>query len=107
MEEIQKTIMKQQFRFPQHISCWMKSGKKNGGKQYIDLIAPIEAQTGEVYAFTPDHKLFSHDCRHLTRAGAMYYARILPLDIIFEKGYTDAAYPQEINHENIVCGNGG
>lgn len=81
--------------------------KKEWGKQYIDLIAPIEAQTGEVYAFTPDHKLFSHDCRHLTRAGAMYYARILPLDIIFEKGYTDAAYPQEINHENIVCGNGG
>lgn len=57
---------------------------------YIDLIEPIEAQTGKVYAFTPDHKLFSHDCRHLTRAGAMYYARILPLDIIFGKGYTDA-----------------
>ncbi len=57
--------------------------KKEWGDQYIDLIKPVEAAEGRVHVFTPEHKFFSHDCRHLTKAGASYYAQVLPFDRIF------------------------
>ena len=33
-----------------------------------------------IKVFTPDNKFISQDCRHLTPAGAKWYASILKLD---------------------------
>lgn len=49
------------------------------GDNYIDFIAPILQEDGSVRAFTDDGKYISQDCRHLTRAGAQYYSRIMNL----------------------------
>lgn len=46
------------------------------GDHYIDLIEPMITE-GRVRIFTDDNKFISEDCRHLTEAGAKYYARIL------------------------------
>ncbi len=57
--------------------------KKLYGKYYIDFIAPVLRKDGNVSAFTDDGKYISQDCRHLTRGGAKYYARIFNLKTIF------------------------
>lgn len=44
---------------------------------YIDMIAPVQHQDGSVRVFSDDGKFISQDCRHLTRAGAQYYASII------------------------------
>jgi peptidoglycan/LPS O-acetylase OafA/YrhL len=54
------------------------------GDRYIDLLGPVTVD-GKVRVFTDDNMLISQDCRHLTQAGAQYYARILDLDAILEK----------------------
>ena len=50
---------------------------------YIDFIAPVLHENGEISVFTDDNKYISQDTRHLTKAGAQYYARILDLRGIF------------------------
>lgn len=50
---------------------------------YIDFIAPVLASNGEVRIFTDTNMYISQDCRHLTEAGAKYYAKILDLEGIF------------------------
>jgi len=45
--------------------------------RYIDLIAPIQDQDGRVPVFTANHEFISQDCRHLTRFGAEFYAKVL------------------------------
>lgn len=47
------------------------------GDRYIDLIAPVADEAGMVPVFTPGGKFISQDCRHFTRAGALFYADIL------------------------------
>lgn len=49
---------------------------------YIDLIARINDENGRVPIFTPDRKFISQDCRHLTRAGAQYIARLFESDLV-------------------------
>lgn len=46
------------------------------GDHYIDLIEPMITE-GRVRIFTDDNRFISEDCRHLTEAGAKYYAKIL------------------------------
>lgn len=41
---------------------------------FIDLIAMATLPDGRVRVFTDEGLLISHDCRHLTRAGARFYA---------------------------------
>ena len=41
---------------------------------FIDLIAMATLPGGRVRVFTDEGLLISHDCRHLTRAGARFYA---------------------------------
>lgn len=41
---------------------------------YIDLIAIAKASDGNVRVFSNDGRFISQDCRHLTRAGAQFYA---------------------------------
>ena len=55
------------------------------GDHYIDMIGAVQDKDGLVRVFTDDHYFISQDCRHLTKFGAQYYARILDLSWITEK----------------------
>lgn len=58
-------------------------------EHYIDMISPIIDEEGKVPVFTPDHKMISQDCMHLTKAGAQFYASVLSSDIQrFATGFT-------------------
>ncbi len=50
------------------------------GGQYIDMMEPMFDSTGQVPVFTPEGKYISQDCRHLTKAGAQLYSRLLDLN---------------------------
>lgn len=54
------------------------------GNHYIDMIAPVQKSDGSVRVFTDDLHFISQDCRHLTRYGAKYYAKIIDLSWIAE-----------------------
>lgn len=47
------------------------------GSRFIDFVTPVQDAEGRVPVFTDDHKFISQDCRHLTRAGAEFYAAVL------------------------------
>lgn len=46
-------------------------------EKYIDLINPIIDKNLTVPVFTPECKFISQDCRHLTKAGAKYFAILI------------------------------
>ena len=52
--------------------------RKTWGDHYVELIEPV-LENGRVRVFTDDRMFISQDCRHLTEAGARYYAKILDL----------------------------
>ena len=52
--------------------------QKTWGDHYVELIEPVLIN-GRVRVFTDDNMFISQDCRHLTEAGARYYAKILNL----------------------------
>lgn len=47
--------------------------------RFVDMMGPVSRPGGRVRVFTPEGRFISQDCRHLTQAGAQYYARLLPL----------------------------
>lgn len=49
--------------------------RKIFGNDYIDLIAIAKTPDGKVRVFSDDGRFISQDCRHLTRAGAQFYAK--------------------------------
>jgi peptidoglycan/LPS O-acetylase OafA/YrhL len=51
--------------------------RRQWGGRYVDLIGLVIDDKGTVPVFTPECKLISQDCRHLTAAGARYFARLL------------------------------
>lgn len=53
--------------------------KKKYGKRFIDLIYYVKQENNRVRVFTDDYKYISSDCRHLTKAGAIFYAHKIPL----------------------------
>ena len=55
--------------------------KSQWGDQYIDMFAPV-MQKGQVRVFSDSNMYISQDTRHLTKAGAQYYARQLGLEKI-------------------------
>ena len=57
--------------------------KKAYGDMFIDLLSPVATENHEIRVFSNDKKFISHDCVHLTKAGAMHYAEILQ-DIIWK-----------------------
>lgn len=59
--------------------------KKQWGDDYIDLLTLSLIDDTHVKVFTDNNKYISQDCRHLTQAGAQWYARILDWDHIFMK----------------------
>lgn len=62
-----------------------KEDKKQWGNNYIDMIDLIKNSDGSVPVFTDDNMFISQDCRHLTEAGARYYAKLVDWETIFEK----------------------
>ena len=59
--------------------------KGQWGENYIDLLTPAMVEENNVRVFTDDNRYISQDCRHLTQAGAQWYAKILNWDNIFGK----------------------
>lgn len=57
--------------------------KKQWGDNYIDMISLIQNDEGFIPIFTDDNMFISQDCRHLTKAGARYYATLVDWDAIF------------------------
>ena len=53
------------------------------GNKYINIIGLFINNTGTMPIFTPDCKFISQDCRHFTRAGAVYCAQLLEHDTSF------------------------
>lgn len=52
-------------------------------KYYIDFVSIIIDDKNTVPVFTDDKKFISQDCRHLTKNGAKYYARLFDLKKYF------------------------
>jgi peptidoglycan/LPS O-acetylase OafA/YrhL len=59
--------------------------KKSWGDRYIDILGALTDPDGTVPVFTPDCRFLSQDCRHLTRAGAVYLAERIDLSRIFSR----------------------
>ncbi len=59
--------------------------KRQWGYKYIDLIGMNMNVEGKVPVFTPHCQFISQDGRHLTHAGAVYFAENLDFDRIFQK----------------------
>jgi peptidoglycan/LPS O-acetylase OafA/YrhL len=51
------------------------------GSRYIDFISKVIDKNGEVPVFTPTKQFISQDCRHLTRAGAQFFAQLFEDDL--------------------------
>ena len=45
------------------------------GERFLDMMAPVLTEDGMVRVFTPEHRFISADGKHLTAAGAWYYAK--------------------------------
>lgn len=69
---------KQTYRVP---DSWMQNyidkEKQMFGEQYINLMATMRLKDGSYPVFTPNHKFFSYDGIHLTKAGARRFAQLL------------------------------
>ena len=59
--------------------------KQQWGDDYIDLLTPSLVDENHVRVFTDDNRFICQDCRHLTQAGAQWYAKILDWGKIFGK----------------------
>lgn len=60
---------------------WYKLQQPN---RYVDLIGLLVDQNNHVPAFTPQCKLISQDCKHLTQDGAKYLGSLLKNDSTFK-----------------------
>ncbi|XZE45317.1 acyltransferase family protein [Pirellulaceae bacterium SH467] len=47
------------------------------GAKFVDLLSVVKEDGGRVHVITPEGKIISQDCRHLTKAGATFFARRL------------------------------
>ena len=62
-----------------------KENRKSFADDYIDLISIVKTSDGKVRVFSDDGKFISQDCRHLTRAGAQFYAREISWNQFFKE----------------------
>lgn len=63
------------------------------GKNFIDLISIVEIEGEKVRVFTDCGKFISSDCRHLTRAGAIFFANKLSLSSLLNSKNNEMFYP--------------
>lgn len=59
--------------------------RQDWGDHYIDLMSLTSKDGTSVRVFTPSGLFISQDCRHLTPAGAKWYAQVIDWEKIFEK----------------------
>lgn len=52
---------------------------------FIDMIGLVQKKNGKIPVFTEDGRFISQDCRHLTKAGAQYYASLIDLKSFLKK----------------------
>lgn len=57
--------------------------KKDWGDHYIDMIGISTLDNGSIRIFTPDGKFISHDCLHLSKDGASWFASQIDWSTIF------------------------
>ena len=55
--------------------------KDRWGTRYIDLLEKVLDEDDTVPVFTPDRMFISQDCRHLTKAGAKFFASLMGNDL--------------------------
>ncbi len=60
---------------------------------YVDLIEGVCNTEGKVRVFTDDGHFISQDCRHLTQAGAKFYANLINWNLFLSR------------HIKIICPN--
>ena len=56
------------------------------GERFIDMMDLVTDESGLVQVFTPNHRFISADGKHLTKAGARFYAERIDLDMFLEGG---------------------
>lgn len=61
---------------------------------YVDMIAKVQYPDGSVRVFSDDGRFISQDCRHLTKAGAQYYAKLMDWSIFL--GEMFASFPSRL-----------
>jgi hypothetical protein len=66
--------------------------KQQHATRYVDLIGLLIDQNNLVPAFTPQCKLLSQDCKHLTKYGAKYIGSLLVKDSVFKHFITHLPY---------------
>lgn len=59
--------------------------EKKYGNHFINMISVVQKKDKSIRVFTDDNKFISQDCRHLTKAGAIYYSKLLDLEWIIKK----------------------
>ena len=47
------------------------------GNRFIDMMSMVTNETNQVRVFTPDHHYMSADCRHLSKGGAKFFAKMI------------------------------
>ena len=56
-----------------------------GAENYVDFLQISSMANGEIRVFTDDNYFISQDCRHLTKNGAVWYAKIIDWNKFFNK----------------------
>lgn len=80
----------QRAKIPDSIWNYNEQLKREWGSHFVNLLDKITDESHSVPVFTPDCKFISQDCRHLTQAGAQYFAQLLEEEIIHLVGVAQA-----------------
>lgn len=54
------------------------------GDRFLDMMALVTNDAGLVQVFTPEHRFISADGKHLTRAGAQFFAERIDLELYMQ-----------------------
>ena len=57
--------------------------KQEWGEFYIDFLSLSRGKNGGIRVFTDNNKFISQDCRHLTKEGAIWFAKVIDFEKIF------------------------
>jgi peptidoglycan/LPS O-acetylase OafA/YrhL len=57
-----------------------ESMKAHYGNRYLDLIGLVIDENRTMPVFTPDNKFISQDCRHFSKGGAQWFAKMIKWD---------------------------
>ena len=81
-------LMKIDYRYYE----WNELLKKEWGDKYVDLLDISTAKDNSVYVFTDDDFFISPDCRHFSKSGALYFAKKINWNLIFNKDRNNEDY---------------